>query len=320
MSISGNGRERAVALLFGFGRPSRSDYPRRVLKLVLPKGSLERSTMDLFEAADLPVRRDSSVSYKATIDDPRIESVRILRPQEIPTYVADGLFDLGITGRDWVEETGSQVTSLGELRYSKATTNPITVVVAVPGDSEYRSVSDLPSGVRVSTEYPELTRRFFADKGVDADIRLSYGATEAKVPDIVDCVVDITETGSALRAAGLRVIDVILVSYTELVANPAAFADPDKRHAMEQVLTLLSGVLEARGKVLVKLNVATDALDAVIEVLPAMKTPTVNELYGSAGYAVETVVPKNEINILIPALKDAGATDIIELPPSKIVH
>ncbi len=309
-----------MARLFGFGRPSRSDYPRRVLKLVLPKGSLERSTMDLFEAADLPVRRDSSVSYKATIDDPRIESVRILRPQEIPTYVADGLFDLGITGRDWVEETGSQVTSLGELRYSKATTNPITVVVAVPGDSEYRSVSDLPSGVRVSTEYPELTRRFFADKGVDADIRLSYGATEAKVPDIVDCVVDITETGSALRAAGLRVIDVILVSYTELVANPAAFADPDKRHAMEQVLTLLSGVLEARGKVLVKLNVATDALDAVIEVLPAMKTPTVNELYGSAGYAVETVVPKNEINILIPALKDAGATDIIELPLSKIVH
>ncbi len=276
--------------------------------------------MDLFEAADLPVRRDSSVSYKATIDDPRIESVRILRPQEIPTYVADGLFDLDITGRDWVEETGSQVTSLGELRYSKATTNPITVVVAVPGDSEYRSVSDLPSGVRVSTEYPTLTRRFFEQRGIDADIRLSYGATEAKVPDIVDCVVDITETGSALRAAGLRVIDVILVSYTELVANPAAFADPDKRHAMEQVLTLLSGVLEARGKVLVKLNVATDALDAVIEVLPAMKTPTVNELYGSAGYAVETVVPKSEINILIPALKDAGATDIIELPLSKIVH
>lgn len=276
--------------------------------------------MDLFEAADLPVRRDSSVSYKATVDDPRIESVRILRPQEIPTYVADGLFDLGITGRDWVEETGSQVTSLGELKYSKATTNPITVVVAVPGDSAYQSVSDLPSGVRVSTEYPELTRRFFADKGVDADIRLSYGATEAKVPDIVDCVVDITETGSALKAAGLRVIDVILVSYTELVANPSSCEDPEKRHAMEQVLTLLRGVLEARGKVLVKLNVAADALDGVIEVLPAMKTPTVNELYGSAGYAVETVVPKNEINILIPALSDAGATDIIELPLSKIVH
>jgi ATP phosphoribosyltransferase len=291
-----------------------------VLKLVLPKGSLERATLELFEAADLPVKRNSAVAYKADIDDPRIESVRILRPQEIPTYVADGLFDVGITGRDWVEETGSQVTSLGELRYSKATTNPITVVVAVPGDSDYQSVSDLPPGVRVSTEYPELTRKFFADKGVAADIRLSYGATEAKVPDIVDCVVDITETGSALRAAGLRIIDVILVSYTELVANPASFEDPDKRHAMEQVMTLLRGVLEARGKVLVKLNVAAAALDAVIGVLPAMKTPTVNELYGSAGYAVETVVPKNEINILIPALKDAGATDIIELPLSKIVH
>jgi ATP phosphoribosyltransferase len=291
-----------------------------VLKLVLPKGSLERATMELFDAADLSVRRGSSVTYKADIDDPRVESVRILRPQEIPTYVADGLFDLGITGRDWVEETESNVVSLGELRYSKATGNPIKVVVAVPNDSEYASVSDLPSGVRVSSEYPVLTRKFFDSKGVDADIRLSYGATEAKVPDIVDCVVDITETGNALRAAGLRIIDEILVSYTEMVANPAAYSDPKKRHAMEQVMTLLQGVMEARGKVLVKLNVASEHLDAVIGVLPAMKTPTVNELYGSAGYAVETVVPKNEINILIPALSDAGATDIIELPLSKIVH
>jgi ATP phosphoribosyltransferase len=291
-----------------------------VLKLVLPKGSLERATLELFEAADLPVRRSSSVSYRAQIDDPRVESVRILRPQEIPSYVADGLFDLGITGRDWVEETGSEVVSLGELRYSKATTNPIRVVVAVPDESPYRQVSDLPSGVRVSTEYLNLTRRYFEARGVDADLRLSYGATEAKVPDIVDCVVDITETGSALRAAGLRIIDTILVSYTELVAHPASYADPARRHAMEQLMTLLQGVLEARGKVLVKLNVAPESLDAVIGVLPAMKTPTVNELYGHAGYAVETVVPKDEINILIPALKDAGATDIIELPLSKIVH
>jgi ATP phosphoribosyltransferase len=291
-----------------------------VLKLVLPKGSLEKATMDLFEAADLPVKRNSSVGYKADIDDPRVESVRILRPQEIPTYVADGLFDVGITGRDWVEETGSDVMSLGELRYSKATTNPITVVVAVPGDSDYQSVTDLPAGVRVSTEYPELTHRFFADKGVSADIRLSYGATEAKVPDIVDCVVDITETGSALRAAGLRIIDVILVSYTELVANPASYEDPDKRHAMEQVMTLLRGVLEARGKVLVKLNVAAEQLPEVIDVLPSLRSPTVSELFGGGGFAVETVVPKSEINVLIPALKDRGATDIIELALSKIVH
>jgi ATP phosphoribosyltransferase len=172
----------------------------------------------------------------------------------------------------------------------------------------------------VSTEYLALTRRFFEARGVDADLRLSYGATEAKVPDIVDAVVDITETGRALHAAGLRIIEEILVSYTELVANPEAHADADKRHAMEQVLTLLRGVLEARGKVLVKLNVAGERLDAVIGVLPAMKTPTVNELYGGAGYAVETVVPKSEINILIPALSDAGATDIVEMPLSKIVH
>ena len=291
-----------------------------MLKLVLPKGSLEKATMELFDAADLGVRRGSAVNYKASIDDPRIESVRILRPQEIPTYVADGLFDLGITGRDWVEETSSDVVSLGELRYSKATTNPIRVVLAVPGDSPVEQVSDLPAGVRVSSEYPELTKRFFAERGVDADIRLSYGATEAKVPDIVDCVVDITETGSALKAAGLRILDTILVSYTELVANPDAYADPEKRHAMEQIMTLLQGVLEARGKVLVKLNVSPAALDDVIAALPALKTPTVNELYKGAGYAVETVVSKNEINVLIPALKDAGATGIIELPISKIVH
>lgn len=290
-----------------------------MLKLVLPKGSLEKATLELFEAADLKVSRDSSVQYRATIDDPRIAEVRILRPQEIPMYVADGLFDIGITGRDWISETESEVHSLGELRYSKVTSNPVRIIVAVPGDSPASSVADLPQGVRVSSEYPELTRRFFASKGIAADIKLSYGATEAKVPDIVDCVVDITETGSALRAAGLKIIDTILVSYTELIANPAAYADPAKAHAMHQIRTLLEGVLDARGKVLVKLNVPTDRLNAVIELLPSMKSPTVNELYGGAGYAVETVVEKKRINVLIPALSDAGATDIIELPIAKIV-
>jgi ATP phosphoribosyltransferase len=276
-------------------------------------------TLELFEAADLKVRRDSAVAYKATIDDPRVESVRILRPQEIPRYVAEGLFDLGITGRDWVEETGADVESLGELQYSKVSANPVRIVVAVAGDSPWQAIDDLPDGVRVSSEYPELTRRFFRSKGVNADIRLSYGATEAKVPDIVDCVVDLTETGRALRAAGLRIIDTILVSFTELIANKQAVADPDKAHAMRQLRTLLEGVLVARGKVLVKLNVAGEHLDKVIDLLPAMKTPTVNELYGAVGYAVETVVAKDGINTLIPALKDAGATDIIELPISKIV-
>jgi ATP phosphoribosyltransferase len=291
-----------------------------VLKLVLPKGSLEKATLELFAAADLTVRRSSAVDYKATIDDPRVLDVRILRPQEIPRYVAQGLFDLGITGRDWIEETSSEVVSLGEMRYSKATANPVRIVLAVPGDSPFQSAADLPQGVKVSSEYPELTRRYFERHGIEADIQLSYGATEAKVPDIVDVVVDITETGRAIKAAGLRIIDTLLTSFTELIANPAAAADPTKRHAMEQLQTLLQGVLEARGKVLVKMNVATAALDAVITILPSMKAPTVNELFGGHGYAVETVVPKTQINVLIPALKDAGATDLIEIPLSKIVH
>lgn len=291
-----------------------------MLRLVLPKGSLEKATFDLFESADLAVTRSSAVDYRASVEDPRIDEVRILRPQEIPRYVADGLFDLGVTGRDWIEETGCEVVSLGQLHYSKATARPIKVVLAVAADSEITDASQLPQGLRVSTEYPELTRRYLEKRGIQADIQLSYGATEAKVPDIADAVVEITETGRALRAAGLRIVDTILTSFTELIANPAAYEDPVKRHAMHQLHTLLQGTLEARGKVLVKLNVSEEDLDKVIEILPAMKSPTVSKLFGEGGYAVETVVLKTEINTLIPALKDHGASDIIELPLSKIVH
>ena len=289
-----------------------------MLRIVLPKGSLEKATFDLFEAADLPIRRSSNVDYKASIDDPRILDVRILRPQEIPQYVAEGLFDIGITGRDWVEETQGDVHSLGELKYSKATSDPVKVVVAVAQDSAAQSVADLPHGVRVSSEYPSLTERYFAERGIEADIRLSYGASEAKIPDIADCIVDITETGRALRAAGLRVIDTMLVSYTEMIANKQAFADPEKRHAMNQLMTLLLGTLDARGKVLVKLNVGTDDLQRVLNVLPSAKSPTISELAGG-GFAVESVVEKRTINTLIPALKDAGASDLLEMPISKIV-
>jgi len=290
-----------------------------VLKIVLPKGSLEKATFQLFEDADLAVRRNSEVDYRATVDDPRIADVRILRPQEIPSYVADGLFDLGIAGRDWIEETSSEVVSLGQLRYSKATAKPVKIVVAVPETSDYEKLSDLPQGVRVSSEYPELTARHFAAAGIKADIRLSYGATEAKAPEIVDAVVDLTETGSALRAAGLRIIDEILTSYTELFANAEAYEDAEKRKAMEQIKTLLDGVLDARGRVLMKLNVGANELDRVINVLPSMKAPTVNELWGGNAFAVETVVNKNDINVLIPQLLELGATDVIELPISKIV-
>ena len=233
-------------------------------------------------------------------------------------YVAEGLFDVGITGRDWVEETGSVVESLGELKYSKATSNPIKLVVAVAGDSQATRVEDLPHGVRVQSEYPELTKRFFAEHGVDAQVRLSYGATEAKIPDIADCVVEITETGRALRAAGLKVIDTIMLSYTEVVANPDSVKDPEKAKAMEQIMTLLNGVLDARGRVLLKLNVTEEHRDAVLAVLPSMKSPTMSPLAGG-GYAVESVVEKKMINLVIPALRDAGATDLVEMPIAKIV-
>jgi ATP phosphoribosyltransferase len=291
-----------------------------MLRLVLPKGSLEAATLELFEAADLAINRSSDVDYRATVADPRIADVRILRPQEIPRYVAEGLFDLGITGRDWVEETASEVVSLTQLGYSKASARPIRVVLAVAADSPVQRVEDLTAGVRVSTEYPDLTRRYLEKHGVEAEVLLSYGATEAKVPDIADAVVEITETGRALRAAGLRELDTILVSFTELIANPAAYEDAAKRHAMHQIQTLLEGTLEARGKVLVKLNVGESDLDQVIAILPAMKSPTVSKLFGEGGYAVEAVVAKSEINTLIPALKDHGASDIIELPLAKIVH
>ena len=290
-----------------------------MLKIVLPKGSLETATLALFDAADLTVVRSSSVEYKASIDDPRVDSVRILRPQEIASYVQEGLFDIGITGRDWIEETSSDVVSLGELRYSKATSQPVRVVVAVADSSPAQSAKDLKDGIRVTTEYPEMTRRYFAERGIKADIRLSYGASEAKIPDIADCVVDITETGRALRASGLRIIDTVLTSYTELIANKESYADPVKRHAMQQIMTLLTGTLEARDKVLLKLNVAESSLDAVLALLPAAKSPTVSRL-ASGDVAVESVVPKRGINTLIPDLIDAGASDLLEIPISKIIH
>jgi len=226
-----------------------------VLSLVLPKGSLERATLDLFDAADLTVRRASERDYHASIEDPRIDRVRFLRPQEIPTYVAEGLFDFGITGRDWITETGADVESLGELAYSKATSDPVRVVLAVPASSGWESIADLPAGIRISTEFPSLTRRFLDEHGIAAVVTPSYGATEAKVPDIVDAIVDLTETGSSLRRNGLRILHTLLTSYTELIANRRSFADVAKRAAMEDVALLLRGAIMARGNVLVKLNV-----------------------------------------------------------------
>lgn len=291
-----------------------------MLSLVLPKGSLEAATLALFEAADLTVRRGSDRDYRAAIDDPRVDRVMFLRPQEIPEYVEQGLFDVGITGRDWITETDSDVVSITELEYSKATSNPVKIVLAVPKEHPATTGAELPNGVRVSTEFPELTRKFFAKAGVDAIIVPSYGATEAKVPDIVDAIVDLTETGTSLRKHGLKVIETLLVSRTELITNAAAYGDPQKKAAMDDIATLLLGAINARGKVLLKLNVSDASLPGVLAVLPSMTSPTVTALATGGFHAVETVVAKQGVNTLIPALKAAGARDILEIPIAKIVE
>jgi ATP phosphoribosyltransferase len=290
-----------------------------MLKLVIPKGSLEEQTLRLFEAADLHVRRGSSRDYHGSIDDDRIERVSVLRPQEIPVYVAEGLFDLGITGQDWIAETAADVEVLASLSYAKTGPGHGTkIVLAVPNEHPANSAKEMPAGSRISTEFVRLTERHFAGLGIPVKVAWSYGATEAKVPEIVDAIVDVTETGSTLRAHGLKLIETLLTSDPVLVANRDAASDPVKRAAMDDVTTLLLGALRAEGRVLIKLNVSEADRDAVLAVVPSMKAPTVSPLAGG-GFAIETVVEKRGVNRLIPELLAAGATDILELPISKIV-
>ncbi len=290
-----------------------------MISIVLPKGSLEAQTLKLFEEADLPVRRASERDYNATIPDPRIGRVKILRPQEIPLYVQQGFFDLGITGLDWVRETGADVVEVMDLGGGRQLGAPVKIVLAVAQDSGITRPEELRPHMRVSTEYPNLTRQYFARLGLPVEVYLSYGATEAKVPEIADAIVEVTETGATLQRNGMRIIDVLLESTTKLICNRAAWEDPAKRAAIEEIRTLLDGVLAARGKVLLKMNVPADRLADVIAILPAMKSPTVSQLYGNNYYAVETVALKSSVNLLIPELKKRGAEDILELPISKIV-
>ncbi len=291
-----------------------------MLKLVLPKGSLEEQTLLLMEAADLHVRRGSTRDYHGHIDDGRVDRVSLLRPQEIPQYVEEGFFDLGVTGRDWVEETGADVEIMAELEYAKSGTgHGVKVVLAVPMEHPANSAKELPPNSRISTEFENLTRRHFEKLGIPVKVVWSYGATEAKVPEIVDAIVDLTETGSTLRAHGMKVIEELLESEVLLIANKDAVRDAHKRAAMEDLATLLLGALRARGRVLIKLNVSGDALEGLLEVLPSMKAPTVSPLAEEGDYAIETVVEKSSVNTLIPLLRAHGATDILELAISKIV-
>lgn len=290
-----------------------------MLKLVVPKGSLEKATFDLFEAADLKIGRASDREYRGQVNDPRIDSVAILRPQEIPTYVEDGFFDVGVTGEDWIAETGAEVVKVTALEYSKQTDLPVKIVLAVPRDAGITRAEDIKPGARISTEFPNLTKSYFEKLGIPVTVFLSYGATEAKVPEIVDAIVDLTETGSTLRRHGMEIVDVLMESRTQMIANATAYEDPAKRRAIEELTILLRGAVDARGKVLVKLNIDKARLDGVIEALPAMRAPTVSQLSEAGFYAVETIVAKTEINTLIPQLKALGAEDIIELPVTKII-
>lgn len=290
-----------------------------MIDIALPKGSLEEQTLLLFKQADLEIRKTDR-EYNPTVKDPRIRKVKILRPQEIPKYVEEGYFDLGISGKDWVMESDADVVEVADMFYSKMGEGIVKIVVAVPNERDVKTAKDIKPGSRVSTEYPKLTKRFFDNLGIQVDIRYSYGATEAKVPELVDVIVDLTETGSTLRKNGLKIVDVILESNTKLIANKKSWKDPVKRREIEEIKILLQAVLEARGKVYIVMNVPESKLDAVVKGLPAMKKPTVSKLYKSDYYAVETVVSKSEINILIPKLKSLGAEDILEMDIAKIVH
>jgi ATP phosphoribosyltransferase len=290
-----------------------------MITLALPKGSLEEQTLQLFREADLEVKRTER-DYNPAIDDPRIGKVKILRPQEIPTYVAMGSFDLGISGLDWVRETGADVVEVARLSYSKGGEGNVRVVIAVHRDEPIDDASRIRPGSRVTTEYPEITRRYFEELGIPVRLFPSYGASEAKVPDLMDVVVDLTETGTTLRRNGLKIIGEIMESCTVVIANRESYADPEKRREMEEIRTLLLGVLEGRRQVLITMNVPGPSLEGVITMLPAMKKPTVSRLHGIDFYSLQTVVPKAGVNQLIPRLKAAGAEDILEIPISKIVR
>jgi ATP phosphoribosyltransferase len=289
-----------------------------MLDIAIPKGSLQNQTLELLAQAGLEVRRTER-EYNAKINDPRIGKVKILRPQEIPLYVANGYFDIGISGTDWILESGAKVVKVSELNYGKQGPGKVKVAVAVPEAMKINNVQEILPGSRVATEYPNLTRAYFSKLGIPVDIQYSFGATEAKEPELTDVIVDLTETGSTLRKNGLKIIDIMLESTSELIANKKSWENLQKREDILAIETLLSGVMRARGKVLLDMNVPEARIEEVMSILPSMKNPTVSKLWNSGYYAVETVVDKSQVNLLIPRLKKAGAEDILELSISKIV-
>jgi len=290
-----------------------------MINIALPKGSLEEQTLQLFKEADLEVRRTDR-DYNPTINDPRIVKVKILRPQEIPTYIEMGYFDMGISGLDWIHESGAQVQEVAQLNYSKTGPGIVKIVVAVHQSEPISMVSEIRPDSRITTEYPKLTKEFFEKLNIPVRLFPSYGASEAKVPDLMDVVVDLTETGTTLRKNGLKIIGQIMESYTTIIANSASFENPVKRKEIEEIVTLLMGVIDARNKVLISMNVPATSLESIVATLPALKKPTVAKLHGIDYFSLETVVLKSVVNTLIPELKAAGAEDILEIPITKIVR
>jgi ATP phosphoribosyltransferase len=287
------------------------------LKLGLPKGSLQEATFALFARAGYSFAI-SSRSYQPVVDDEEIEPI-LLRPQEIPIYIANGVIDAGLTGADWIADCGAEVHEICELRYSKLTHNPIRIVLAVHNDSPVCSVKDLQGG-RIATEYVRLTERYLAASGVEAGVEFSWGACEVKVPSLVDAIVVNTETGSSLRAHNLRIIDTLLTSTTRFIANQAAWDHEWKRHKLESLQILLTGAMNAAKLVGLKMNLPKANLDEILGILPSLQNPTLSPLADEAWVAAEVIVTDREVRDLIPALKRAGATGLVEYPLNKVIY
>jgi ATP phosphoribosyltransferase len=287
------------------------------LVLGLPKGSLQEATFTMLQKAGFKVSVGSR-SYMPNVDDPEIEA-RLIRAQEISRYVELGVLDAGITGFDWIQENGSDVHEVADLIYAKQGMRPVRWVVAVHNDSKIHSVKDL-QGKRIATEAVGMTKRYLAQHGVEAQVEFSWGATEAKVPELVDAIVELTETGSSLRANNLRIMDVVLQSTTKLIANRKTWEDDWKRSKIEQISMLLQGALAAESRVLLKMNAPAGKVEAISKILPSLHAPTVNPLASSGWVAVESVVEEKVVREIIPELKRVGAEGIIELPLNKVIR
>ncbi|MBI4550142.1 MAG: ATP phosphoribosyltransferase [Candidatus Omnitrophica bacterium] len=286
------------------------------LKLGLPKGSLEEATYTLFKKAGFRITT-ASRSFYPSVDDEELEII-LFRPQEMSRYVEDAIIDAGLTGYDWVMENRSKVIEINALTYSKQTNRPVRWVLAVHNDSPFKSVKDL-EGKKIVTELVNATKDYLEKHGVTADVEFSWGATEAKPPKLADAIVEATETGSSLRANNLRIVDTVLTSTTRFIANRQSWADPWKKNKLENISLLLTGAIAAEDKVGLKMNVAEKDLDKILKLLPALKNPTVAPLSTKGWFDVETIIDEKVVRALIPELKRAGASGIIEYPLNKVI-